>query len=107
SDLCGPDQIINAILQNSQVCLEIDNAKLAAEDFKNKLETELRLRQSVELDIDGLHQLKQTYLDLQGNLVGEIAALEEDIAALKKDHEEQLRMLRQQKTSDIDVQVDT
>ncbi|XP_072420227.1 keratin, type I cytoskeletal 19-like [Chiloscyllium punctatum] len=101
------EQIINAILQNSQVCLEIDNAKLAAEDFKNKLETELRLRQSVELDIDGLHQLKQTYLDLQGNLVGEIAALEEDIAALKKDHEEQLRMLRQQKTSDIDVQVDT
>ncbi|XP_048378140.1 keratin, type I cytoskeletal 14-like [Stegostoma tigrinum] len=101
------DQIINAVLQNSRISLEIDNARLAAEDFKNKWEAEQRLRLSVEMDIDGLHQLKDTYLQLQAGLVDEIAALEGEIAIMKKDHEEQLRVLRQQKTAEIDVEVDS
>eukprot|EP00061_Rhincodon_typus_P009898 g33738.t1 len=100
-------QIINSILQNSRISLEIDNARLAAEDFKNKWEAEQRLRQSVEMDIDGLHQLKDTYTQLQAGLVDEIAALEGEIAIMKRDHEEQLRLLRQQKTADIDVEVDS
>ncbi|XP_072420228.1 keratin, type I cytoskeletal 18-like isoform X1 [Chiloscyllium punctatum] len=100
-------EILDAVLQNSQIALEIDNAKLAAEDFKNKYESELALKQSVENDILGLRQLKDNYQSLQACLVDEIAQLEDEIAFLKKDHEEQLRNLRQQKTSDIDVQVDT
>ncbi|XP_043550726.1 keratin, type I cytoskeletal 18-like [Chiloscyllium plagiosum] len=100
-------EILDAVLQNSQIALEIDNAKLAAEDFKNKYESELALKQSVENDILGLRQLKDNYQSLQACLVDEIAQLEDEIAFLKKDHEEQLRMLRQQKTADIDVQVDS
>ncbi|XP_020381141.2 keratin, type I cytoskeletal 19-like [Rhincodon typus] len=100
-------QILEATMQNSRIALEIDNAKLAAEDFKNKWDSELMLRQSVENDIDGLHQLKDTYLQLQSSLVDEIAGLEDEIAFMKKDHEEQLRLLRQQKTADIDVDVDS
>ncbi|XP_060710850.1 keratin, type I cytoskeletal 47 kDa-like [Hemiscyllium ocellatum] len=100
-------EILDAVLQNSQIALEIDNAKLAAEDFKNKYESELALKQSVENDILGLGQLKDTYQSLQACLADEIAQLEDEIAFLKKDHEEQLRNLRQQKTADIDVQVDS
>ncbi|XP_048474077.1 keratin, type I cytoskeletal 14-like [Rhincodon typus] len=59
------------------------------------------------MDIDGLHQLKDTYTQLQAGLVDEIAALEGEIAIMKRDHEEQLRLLRQQKTADIDVEVDS
>eukprot|EP00061_Rhincodon_typus_P010796 g35348.t1 len=81
-------QILEATMQNSRIALEIDNAKLAAEDFKNKWDSELMLRQSVENDIDGLHQLKDTYLQLQSSLVDEIAGLEDEIAFMKKDHEE-------------------
>uniref|UniRef100_UPI00398EA9B8 keratin, type I cytoskeletal 18-like n=1 Tax=Pristiophorus japonicus TaxID=55135 RepID=UPI00398EA9B8 len=100
-------QIHTAILENSHIALEIDNAKLAAEDFKNKWESELMLRQSVENDIDGLHQLKDTYLQLQSNLASDITGLEDEIAYMKKNHDEELKMLRQQKTQDVHVEVDS
>ncbi|XP_032868036.1 keratin, type I cytoskeletal 18-like isoform X2 [Amblyraja radiata] len=100
-------QIINAMLQNSRIALETDNAKLAAEDFQCKLRTEQCLRMSVEADIDGLHNLKANYLHLHENLNQDIIGLEDEIAFLKKNHEEELRLLRQQKTQDIEVQVDS
>ncbi|XP_067829224.1 keratin, type I cytoskeletal 18-like isoform X2 [Heptranchias perlo] len=100
-------QIFNSILLNSRIVLETDNAKLAADDFRNKWESELMLRQSVENDIDGLHQLKDTYLQLKGNLTNEIDGLEVEIAYLRKNHEEELRLLRQQQTHDVQVEVDS
>uniref|UniRef100_UPI00398F83AD keratin, type I cytoskeletal 13-like n=1 Tax=Pristiophorus japonicus TaxID=55135 RepID=UPI00398F83AD len=100
-------QIINSLLQNSRISLETDNARLAAEDFKHKWESELMLRQSVENDINGLHQLKETYLQLHSNLASDITGLEDEIAYLKKNHAEELKMLRQQKTQDINVNVDS
>ncbi|XP_078285513.1 keratin, type I cytoskeletal 19-like [Rhinoraja longicauda] len=99
--------IHQAIIQNSTIALEIDNAKLAAEDFQNKWQTEQGLRMSVESDIDGLHNLKATYLQLQENLTDDIAGLEDEIAFLKKNHEEELRMLRQHRSQDIQVEVDS
>ncbi|XP_032868039.1 keratin, type I cytoskeletal 13-like isoform X2 [Amblyraja radiata] len=100
-------QIQQSIIENSTIALEIDNAKLAAEDFQSKWQTEQGLRLSVEADIDGLHNLKANYLQLQENLNQDISGLEDEIAFLKKNHEEELRMLRQQKTQDIEVQVDS
>ncbi|XP_067876895.1 keratin, type I cytoskeletal 13-like [Heterodontus francisci] len=100
-------QILDAVLQNSRIALEIDNAKLAAKDFQSKWESELMLRQSVEDDICGLQQLKEEYLQLQPELVNDIAALEEEIVLLKKNHDEDLKMLQQHKTQDIQVEVDT
>ncbi|XP_069783382.1 keratin, type I cytoskeletal 19-like [Narcine bancroftii] len=100
-------QIINAMIQNAQIALETDNAKLAAEDFNNKWQTELMLRQSVEADIAGLYQLKDTYLQLQGSVTSDIAGLEDEIAYLKKNHAEEMKMLRQQKTQEVNVEVDS
>ncbi|XP_007905281.1 keratin, type I cytoskeletal 18 isoform X1 [Callorhinchus milii] len=100
-------QIQASIMDSARIALEIDNAKLAAEDFRSKWEHELMLRQSVENDIGGLHQLKETYLQLQAGLTNDIAAMEDEIAYLRKNHAEELRILRQQKTSDVQVEVDS
>ncbi|XP_059846828.1 keratin, type I cytoskeletal 19-like [Hypanus sabinus] len=100
-------QILEATLQNSQIALEIDNAKLAAEDFQNKWQTEQMLRQSVESDIEGLHHLKETYLQLQDGLTNDIAGLEDEIAFLKKNHNEELNVLRKQCTQEVNVEVDS
>ncbi|XP_041033366.1 keratin, type I cytoskeletal 47 kDa-like [Carcharodon carcharias] len=99
-------QIISSIQLNTRISLEVDNARLAAEDFKNKWESELILRQSVESDINGLHQLKDTYLQLQTDLAHDVAGLEDEIAYLTRNHNEDLKLLRQQKTRDIQVEVD-
>ncbi|XP_059846827.1 keratin, type I cytoskeletal 13-like [Hypanus sabinus] len=100
-------QIVSAIMDNARIALETDNAKLAAEDFRNKWLTEQMLRQSVETDIEGLHHLKGTYLQLQDGLTNDIAGLEDEIAFLKKNHDEELKVLRKQCTQEVNVEVDS
>ncbi|XP_072925636.1 keratin, type I cytoskeletal 50 kDa-like [Hemitrygon akajei] len=64
------------------------------------------LRQSVESDIDGLHRLKETYLQLQDSLANDIAGLGDETAFLKLNNNEELKMLRQQKTQEVSLEVD-
>ncbi|XP_029288236.1 keratin, type I cytoskeletal 18-like [Cottoperca gobio] len=98
-------QIFDEILDNARFVLQIDNARLAADDFKVKFDNELAIRQSVEADIAGLKKVIDDTNMTRMNIESEIENVKEELTFLKKNHEIEVMELRNQ-ISNSGVQVD-
>ncbi|XP_048377645.2 keratin, type I cytoskeletal 13-like [Stegostoma tigrinum] len=99
------EQILALHLGNARLALDLDNATLAAKDFTTKYENELCIKQSVECDIAELKALKDEYILNYTNLESDIVAANDDLASLKKNHEEEMAELRNQVAGTIRVDV--
>ncbi|KAK2825172.1 hypothetical protein Q7C36_019099 [Tachysurus vachellii] len=98
-------KVFDATVDNARLVLQIDNARLAADDFRVKYEAELSIRQSVEADIVGLRKLIDDTNVGRMNLESEIEALKEELIYLKKNHDNEVMDLKNQ-ISQSGVQVD-
>uniref|UniRef100_A0A8C5QWP0 IF rod domain-containing protein n=2 Tax=Leptobrachium leishanense TaxID=445787 RepID=A0A8C5QWP0_9ANUR len=100
-------QINEAKVANSELGLNIENTKLAADDFKAKYEGEQALQWKMIAEIKDLKkelndlQIQNTYLDT------EVQILKQELQSLKDDHDEDIKHLQEKVKHEIHVEVDS
>ncbi|XP_063819230.1 keratin, type I cytoskeletal 14-like [Pseudophryne corroboree] len=98
-------QISSATLENTRIVLQIDNARLAADDFKNKYEMESQLRNNAESDVNGLHRVLEELNRERCDLEMQVLNLQEELLQMKKNHEEEVSSLRAQLGARVNVEM--
>uniref|UniRef100_A0A8C6RID8 IF rod domain-containing protein n=1 Tax=Nannospalax galili TaxID=1026970 RepID=A0A8C6RID8_NANGA len=99
-------KILCAKSENARLAVQIDNAKLASDDFRTKYQTELSLRQLVESDINSLRRILDELTLCKSDLEAQVESLKEELLSLKKNHEEEVNTLRCQLGDRLNVEVD-
>ncbi|XP_030627916.1 keratin 99 [Chanos chanos] len=99
-------QIMARILENAQISLKVDNAKLAASDFQMKYETEKNQRLAAEADLTGLKGVLNEINVACGDLEIQVTGLKDELLLLKKNREEDMLMVKEQQSGSVNVEMD-
>ncbi|GAA6071349.1 keratin, type I cytoskeletal 13-like [Tachysurus ichikawai] len=99
-------KIYAAIQLKGGVLLKMENSRLTTEDFRMKYEQELAMHQMTKGEIAGLKQLLEELKLSKRDLMMDLENLKEELAFLKKNHEEDISMARQQVSGQVEVEVD-
>ncbi|XP_039513456.1 keratin 98 [Pimephales promelas] len=87
------NEIQSTTQDRASIILNLDNAKLAAEDYQLKYENELAMRRTVDADVASLRKILDKLRLSQSDLEMKIEALNDDRVILKRNHEEKMSLL--------------
>uniref|UniRef100_A0A3Q3BD34 Keratin 99 n=1 Tax=Kryptolebias marmoratus TaxID=37003 RepID=A0A3Q3BD34_KRYMA len=93
--------------ENHGILLQIDNAKLTADDFKMKYELELSIRSTVDADVFRLRGIRDSLTLNISSLEMEVEHLKEELVSMTSSHKTELEQLRVQGAGSLNVEVDS
>ncbi|XP_019494135.1 PREDICTED: keratin, type I cytoskeletal 40 [Hipposideros armiger] len=93
--------------ENSRLAIQLDNCKLAADDFRAKYESELSLHQLVETDTNSLRRILDALTLCKSDLEAQVEFLKEELLCLKKNHEQEVSVLHGQLGDRLSVELDS
>ncbi|XP_023259451.1 keratin, type I cytoskeletal 18-like [Seriola lalandi dorsalis] len=100
-------KILDMTRDNAHLAIAVDNARLASEDFRVKMDYELAMRQTVEADVNRLRKILDDTNVIRLHLESDIESLKEELINLKKNHETDVAELHIQITqAGVRVDVD-
>ncbi|KAG9346223.1 hypothetical protein JZ751_008048 [Albula glossodonta] len=91
---------------HASVTLQVDNARLAADDFRMKYDAEMNLRLATEADMGRLKRVLEELTMSQSDLEIQVDGLNEDLTFVQKNHSEELESLRAQQCGSVNVEMD-
>ncbi|KAM3822616.1 keratin, type I cytoskeletal 17-like [Vipera latastei] len=100
-------EIQKETLKNAGLLLQIDNARLAAADFRVKLESEVAMRLTLEGDLGGLRKALEEWNASRASLQVQADNLQEELACLKRNHKEEVAFLQGHLGPTVNVEVDS
>jgi len=99
-------KILDMIKGNAHLAIALDNASLASDDFRMKMEYEMSMRQTVDADVARLRKILDDTNVMRLHLETDIESLKEELINLTKNHEADVAELRAQITYGVHVDVD-
>ncbi|XP_063815888.1 keratin, type I cytoskeletal 19-like [Pseudophryne corroboree] len=101
-------QLINGQLHGARLTLQMENAKLASDDFMRKYDTERAYRTTLETDLEGLRKVMDNLTIVRTDLEMEVEGMRKQLIYMRKSHEEDMRQAQARKQgSSVNVEVDS